>query len=137
MSHWYYNSQSGDLANEGGTIGTIVGLLNTNTPGLDWHELHIPGTATEAQAAAEARKEFPKGAAPTGSAKKAIGQSVQNTVGGALPTFGLSVTGVSGWFTRAMKVLFGAVLMILGISRLTGADNKIVQLASKVPVIPV
>jgi hypothetical protein len=46
----------------------------------------------------------------------------------------LLVHGISGWFFRGLKVLFGGVLMIVGISRLTGADNKITQLAGKIPV---
>lgn len=53
-----------------------------------------------------------------------------------LPTFSLSVSGIAGWFFRALKVIFGGILMIVGISHLTGVDNKIVQLASKIPVIP-
>jgi hypothetical protein len=48
----------------------------------------------------------------------------------------LLIHGVAPWFFRGLKLLFGGVLMIVGISRLTGADNKIVQLASKIPVIP-
>lgn len=49
----------------------------------------------------------------------------------------LSVSGIAGWFFRALKVLFGGILMIVGIAKLTGADNKITQLASKIPVVPV
>jgi hypothetical protein len=48
----------------------------------------------------------------------------------------LQVTGISGWFFRGMKIVFGGVLLVLGISKLTGASNTIVTLAGKVPVIP-
>jgi hypothetical protein len=54
-----------------------------------------------------------------------------------LTGWGLSVSGIAPWFFRGLKILFGGVLIIVGVSKLTGADNKIVQLAGKVPVIPV
>ena len=52
-------------------------------------------------------------------------------------TSSFQVSGIAGWFFRGLKIVFGGILMIIGVSKLTGADNKIVQLASKVPVIPV
>jgi hypothetical protein len=44
--------------------------------------------------------------------------------------FSLDISNVAGWFFRGLKILFGGVLMIIGISKITGVDNKITQLAS-------
>lgn len=64
--------------------------------------------------------------------------SAQNVASSLNPAnWNLQVSGVAGWFFRGLKVLFGGVLMIIGISKLTGIDNKITQLASKIPVVPV
>jgi hypothetical protein len=63
-------------------------------------------------------------------------KDVPSNVAGDLSS-SLSVTGIAGWFFRGLKIIFGGILMIIGVSKLTGADNKITQLASKVPVIPV
>jgi hypothetical protein len=49
------------------------------------------------------------------------------------PSWSLVFSGISGWFFRGLKVLFGGILAIIGVSRLTGIDNKITQLATKVP----
>jgi hypothetical protein len=51
------------------------------------------------------------------------------------PGWNLSVSGISGWFWRALKVVFGGILMIVGISKLTGADNAIMQVANKIPMV--
>lgn len=42
-------------------------------------------------------------------------------------------TGFAGWFRRGLKLLFGGILMIIGVAKLTGADNTITQLALRVP----
>lgn len=54
-----------------------------------------------------------------------------------LPSFSLIVQNIAPWFFRGLKILFGGVLLVLGISHLTGADNAVTQLAGKVPVLPV
>jgi hypothetical protein len=46
-----------------------------------------------------------------------------------LSGWNLQVTGIAAWFVRGLKVVFGGILIILGISHLTGADNKITELA--------
>jgi hypothetical protein len=48
-----------------------------------------------------------------------------------IPKFSLGVTGIAGWFVRGLKVLVGGILMILAISHLTGASNKVTALAGK------
>jgi hypothetical protein len=55
----------------------------------------------------------------------------------AKPTFNLVFRNISGWFFRGLKIVFGAAMIIAGISKMTGVDNKITQLAGKLPVIPV
>jgi hypothetical protein len=61
-------------------------------------------------------------------------QQAITAVGNALGGWNLAVSGIAGWFARALKVTLGGVLMIIGLSRLTGVDNKITQLAGKVPL---
>jgi hypothetical protein len=93
-----------------------------------------PPYTTYAAAVAEAKslsKTAKKNAVPP------IGTNPAQNATPAAIAFGLSVSGIAGWFMRGMKVLFGGVLIVLGISKLTGADNKITQLASKIPVVPV
>lgn len=48
------------------------------------------------------------------------------------------ITGFSGtnFVLRALKVVVGGVLVIVGFMRMTGADNAITKVASKVPIIP-
>jgi hypothetical protein len=134
MSHWFYNTSSGDLANEGGPLGTIVGLLNTNTPGLGWHELHIPGTATLAEAAAEARREFPHAAPPTGNAGQAVKQQVSSQTG--LPLTGVAAIGdffsrlgqANTWI-RVGEVVAGLILLGIGLNAMF--KGKPMQIVTK------
>lgn len=65
-----------------------------------------------------------------------VGEGIGKTPGAQLANWNLAVTGVSGWFMRGLKIAFGGVLIILGVSRLTGAENAITSAASKVKVIP-
>ena len=78
-SHWYYNTESGELTNS----NNLENLGNNLLGGLGWHELNIPGTATGAQAAAEAVKEFPKGKTPTTSLATGAANTVPNVAGSA------------------------------------------------------
>jgi hypothetical protein len=52
---------------------------------------------------------------------------------GALQGWGLHISGISGWFLRGLKVVLGSILMIIGIAKLTGADNQVTRLARAVP----
>lgn len=54
-----------------------------------------------------------------------------------LSQFSLNASGFSEWFMRGLKILLGGILIVLGISRLTGAENAVTAAASKVKVIPV
>lgn len=48
-----------------------------------------------------------------------------------IPKWSLIVSGISGWFVRGLKMLFGGVLMIMAILHLTGASNKVTEVAGK------
>jgi hypothetical protein len=62
-----------------------------------------------------------------------FGTGTAKGLGSLYPSWSLVFSGISGWFFRGLKVLFGGILVIIGVSRLTGIDNKVVQLATKVP----
>jgi hypothetical protein len=112
-THWYYNTESGELTQG----NNLENLGNNLLGGVGWHELNIAGSATEAQAAAEAQKEFPTGAAPTTS----VAQGVENTAGGAtfadtahaLAAFYDKITDGKMWRSLGWLAL-GLVLMITG-----------------------
>lgn len=55
---------------------------------------------------------------------------------GVLSGWNLQISGISGWFLRGLKVLFGGVMMVIGISHMLGLDNKITQLAGQIPIMP-
>lgn len=58
-----------------------------------------------------------------------------NATPSQLPSFSLLFSGISGWFYRGLKVLFGGVLILIGVSHLTGLSNKLTQTANKlVPI---
>lgn len=51
---------------------------------------------------------------------------------GNIGSWGLKVSGITPYFVRGLKILFGGVLIILGIARLTGADDKLTAALGKV-----
>lgn len=93
--------------------------------------------ATKAQAEAEAN--------PNSSTLSVIGlgvsqglQHATNPFGGTKLDWSLILSGFKEWFVRGLKVVFGGILMLLGISHLTGLDNKVTQIAGMIPkVVPV
>lgn len=131
---WYYNTETGQLEN------TSQALAVTSNLGLaGWHELNISGAATGAQAAAEAKKEFPHGATP--SYAPVTPSKVAQTAAGEAGATGLDaignffnvLTNRNVWI-RAAKVIIGGSLMVIGIAHLTGSDHVIMQTARKVPL---
>jgi hypothetical protein len=54
-----------------------------------------------------------------------------------VPSFTLDISGIAGWFIRALKVICGLGLMAIDVSKLLYVDNKITQLASNLKRIPV
>lgn len=117
--HWYYNTESGELTKG----NNLENLGNNLLGGLGWHELNIPGSATAAQAAAEAKKEFPNGKAPTTSLVTGAANAVSNETGisaGGLAAIGdfFSKLGKANTWLRVAEVLLGAGLIIVALARL-------------------
>lgn len=136
-AHWYYNTESGQLTHG----NNILNLGNNLLGGLGWHELNIPGNATEAQAAAEAVKEFPNGKKPT-AAGITPGRVVQNAVNQAGTSFSIPGLGTIGDFfsgltqanlwVRILKGVIGGALILIGTAKLTGVEKGIAGKAVKV-----
>jgi hypothetical protein len=124
---WYYNTSSGMLTHQTGTIANITGWLNTHTPGLGWHQLRVADSASYAQAAAEAVREFPHAAAPTGSTGTAIGQQVTSQVpgGSALVTTGqfLGKLNERQTWVRIAETTLGIALILVALSHMTGIGS--------------
>lgn len=135
--HWYYNTESGELTNG----NNLDNLGNNLFGGLGWHELNIPGSATAAQAAAEARKEFPAGKTPTTSLVQGAANTVPNVAGSLLGTLagflglpaGTHISGKS-LLVRGVKIITGGLLLIIGLVHITGAGGPVASAARKVPV---
>lgn len=135
--HWFYNTESGELTHG----NNLENLANNLVGGLGWHELTISGNATEAQAAAEAKKEFPKGTAPTTSIKTGISNAAsQEVTGSATGLAGLSQIGAffstltqAATWERIAEVLLGIVLISVGLAHMTKAVPIATAIASRVP----
>lgn len=54
-------------------------------------------------------------------------QAAQNAATGKLFSFNLGASGISAWFTRGLKVLFGGILIMAGILKLTNTDKTLNQ----------
>lgn len=127
--HWYYNTESGQLTQG----NNVENFANNLFGGLGWHELNIPGNATAQAAAAEARKEFPNGKAPT-TAGITPGSIVSSATGGLANFLGnITFGGLSGTnlVTRAAKMIIGAVVMLIGIAKMSGVSAGTVGKAVK------
>lgn len=139
-THWYYNTETGQLTQG----NNLENLGNNLVGGAGWHELNIAGNATEAQAAAEAKREFPNGAAPTnaGITPQRVASTAAQEAGvsnpldflGEIGDFFTRLTQGNTWI-RIAKVLVGGVLVLVGLSHISGADNAVANTARKVPVI--
>jgi hypothetical protein len=127
---WFYNSRSGELTSASGLAAAPYAALAH--AGIGWHQLKIPATATEAQAAAEAVKEVPGGAAPTTSIAGGAAQAVTSVASGAAtsavndalkPLFQASI-----WL-RVAEVALGVVLIAIGLAKITHAVPAATRIA--------
>ncbi len=134
---WWYNTESGALTSAGSVQSFFQQVQGDVGLGAGWHQLPIPATDTGAQAAAEARKLYPNGTAPTTSVRTQFSNAVsQEATGSATGLSGLSQVGsffstlgqASTW-ERAAEVLIGAALVTAGAAHLFN-----VKLPAVVPV---
>lgn len=130
---WFYNSYSGELANESGVAALAYeAALHTGT---GWHELNISGSATFAQAAAEALKEVPGGATPTGSQSQGLSQAIPNVAGAAASGISQSILGPlfqANIWIRVGEVVLGLVILAVGLARITHAVPVATKIATAV-----
>ena len=130
---WFYNSWSGELTHASG-VDALAYQAAIHT-GAGWHELKVPDSATEAQAAADAVKEVPGGTTPTTS----LGQGLANLPGAAAQAAGASVPGLSqvgsffgsltqaATWIRVLKIVVGGLLLLEGIMRASGASKTVLS----------
>jgi hypothetical protein len=55
----------------------------------------------------------------------------------SIPDWSLDASGLKDWFFRGLMVVGGLFLMAVGISKMLNVENKITEVASKIPVVPV
>lgn len=135
---WFYNSYSGELTSASGAEA-IAYQVAIHT-GTGWHELSIPATDTEAQAAAAVSQEFPSGAAPTTSLLGGEAQAATSAVPGLtdIGDFFHRLTEGSTW-VRVGEFLFAGILLYVGIKAVTsqtpvGNAAKVASNTVKKPV---
>ena len=71
------------------------------------------------------------------AAGRAVSGAVNDATSGLFSGFKLVFGNTSGLLTRILKVGLGSVLIMLGVAKLTNADNKLMDLAKNIKVIPI
>lgn len=125
---WWYNTESGALTSAGSVQTFFQQLQGTVGLGAGWHQLPIPSNDTGVQAAAEARKLYPTGTAPTTSVKtQASNAASQALTGSATGLSGLASIGdffgrltQGATWIRALELLLGAGLVLVGLAHAAG-----------------
>jgi hypothetical protein len=130
---WWYNTENGALTNYTGPAGEFqefgldIDSFFGNTGG--WHELPIPATDTETQAAAEAQKLYPTGKAPT---TNLLNQATSNVPGlSTIEQFSEFPLKILGWISdrenivRVVKVIVGSIMMLVGMDMLVKDTTNI------------
>jgi hypothetical protein len=125
LAHWFYNTESGELTQSTNSVTGFFTSLGFTTAGLfggaGWHELNIPGNATEAAAAAEAAREFPKGTAPTTSVATGVANAATQETGvsltglAAIGDFFGRLTEGATWI-RVLELVLGVGLVMVGLA---------------------
>jgi len=115
-THWYYNTESGQLTQG----NNLENLGNNLVGGAGWHELNIPGSATSAQAAAAAKAEFPNGTPPTtagitpkrvlSNAASEAAQAVTGSGSSGTCLWNLPVVGCAMTKTEARALIAGLII---------------------------
>ena len=114
------------LADKAGAHTTIT------VEGIKWYNINGPYTT---QAAANAAIAGIQSKTPAQGEAGQVVNNVANLLGKI--TGGIIDFSGTNFFLRALKVVVGGVLVIVGFMRMTGAENAITKVASKVPIIPV
>lgn len=130
-THWYYNTETGQLTQG----NNLENLGNNLVGGAGWHELNIPGNATQAQAAAEAVREFPKGKKPTtaGITPARVASTAAQEAGSSISSvtdFLGGLTSANLWI-RVVKIVAGGIILFIGLAHLSGFDDKLTGIAGK------
>ena len=124
---WWYNTESGALTSAGSIQSFFQSFQGDLGLSAGWHQLNISATATEAQAAAEAKKDFPSGTAPTTSVSQQSTNAVSQEVTGSATTFSSVQNALTGFYDVVTNgkmwrslgwLLLGVVLMIAGLGLL-------------------
>jgi hypothetical protein len=68
-------------------------------------------------------------------ASLSLGNVIGQLPGIGLPSWSLIASGFTGYFVRGLKILFGGILIVLGISHATGLDNAVTRLAGKAALV--
>jgi hypothetical protein len=115
---WFYNSDTGSVISEPALGDTIQAHL----PG--WHGPF--GTKAEALAYYQANAAANPGwKAPTGLAGN-VANEAGDAAGSVLGNgFKLVLGNTTGLLSRILKVVFGGILLIAGVLKLSGADKKL------------
>jgi hypothetical protein len=122
-SHWYYNTETGQLTRG----NNLLNLGNNLVGGAGWHELNVPGNATEAQAASAAESEFPSGKTPTtaGITPARVASTAAGEAGAAIPSwvgaieaFAVKLLPSRAFMIRAAEVVIGLGLIIVAVDEL-------------------
>lgn len=121
---WWYNTESGALTSAGSVQTFFQQLQGGVGLGSGWHQLPIPSTDTEAQAAAEAVKLYPTGTAPTTSVKTQVSnEASQQLTGSATGLAGLASIGdffgrltEGATWIRVLELVLGVGLVIVGMA---------------------
>lgn len=135
MSGWFYNEHSG-------TLNRVPTALEPPylIPGLGWHELHIPYSATRQQAIADAAKEYPNGAPPGGPLKGALGHDIVQGAGlaplASVGDFFHRLTESQTWI-RVGEVIGGGIVVYVGLRALASGSSTVGTGARKAVTKPV
>jgi hypothetical protein len=130
---WFYNNYSGEVNIASQSLNPFeeASFLANEArlhSGAGWHE--YPDQQAMLAAIAENHWPEPNTGSPatvaTGTASTAAKKAASSVLGGWNLIFG-NTTGLAG---RILKVVFGGVLVILGLARLSGAKRDILQVAS-------
>lgn len=112
-THWYYNTESGQLTQG----NNLENLGNNLVGGAGWHELNVPGNATEAQAAAAAVKEFPNGKPPTtaGITPGRVASTAADLAGTGTIDDLINFIKQGSLWERVVEVVAGLIIMYVGV----------------------